>query len=143
MVENTKSTILEVQGSFGLTYMVGIIPLNLRSQEMDKGVPHMRAHASAAGRDGLGPGVAWCGEARRGRHASGRGVNLSVAYLFVSCMRDLCPSAARLLACRMRPFSFSFPLREVKQRRTPGTWYTRTEPFQSHSPATSENISIS
>ena len=43
MVENTNSTILEVQGSFGLTYMVGIIPLNLRSQETDKGVPHARA----------------------------------------------------------------------------------------------------
>jgi hypothetical protein len=54
MVENTNSTILEVQGSFGLTYMVGIIPLNLRSQEMDKGVPHARA---AAGR--AGPDVAW------------------------------------------------------------------------------------
>ena len=40
MVENTNSTTLEVQGSFGLTYMVGFIPLNLRSQEMDKGVPH-------------------------------------------------------------------------------------------------------
>jgi hypothetical protein len=58
MVENTNSTILEVQGSFGLTYMVGIIPLNLRSQEMDKGVPHARAAA------GLGPRVAW-----RGRQA--------------------------------------------------------------------------
>jgi hypothetical protein len=43
MVENTNSTILEVQGSFGLTYMVGIIPLNLRSQEMDKSVSHARA----------------------------------------------------------------------------------------------------
>jgi hypothetical protein len=63
MVENTNSTILEVQGSFGLTYMVGIIPLNLRSQEMDMGVPHARA---VAGRVGLGPGVAW-----RGRHACG------------------------------------------------------------------------
>jgi hypothetical protein len=37
MVENTNITILEVQGSFGLTYMVGIIPLNLRRQETDKG----------------------------------------------------------------------------------------------------------
>ena len=43
MVENTNSTTLEVQGSFALTYMVGFIPLNLRSQEMDKGVPHARA----------------------------------------------------------------------------------------------------
>ena len=67
MVENTNSTTLEVQGSFGLTYMVGIIPLNLKSQEIDKGVPHARAFA---GRARLRPGVAgrqadgeraWCG----------------------------------------------------------------------------------
>jgi hypothetical protein len=64
MVENTNSTILEVQGSFGLTYMVGIIPLNLRSQEMDKGVPHAPPLAGPCS------GVAW-----RGRQAaSGRGV---------------------------------------------------------------------
>jgi hypothetical protein len=49
MVENTNSTTLEVQGSFGLTYMVGFIPLNLRSQEMDKGVPHARAPPPPAG----------------------------------------------------------------------------------------------
>jgi hypothetical protein len=61
MVENTNITILEVQGSFGLTYMVGIIPPNLRSQEMDKGVPHARARTAAAGWAGLGPGVAWQG----------------------------------------------------------------------------------
>jgi hypothetical protein len=36
----------------GLTYMVGIIPLNLRSQETDKGVP--RARAAAAGPAGRG-----------------------------------------------------------------------------------------
>jgi hypothetical protein len=42
MMENTNSTTLEVQGSFTLTYMVGFISLNLRSQEMDKGVPHAR-----------------------------------------------------------------------------------------------------
>jgi hypothetical protein len=52
MVENTNSTILEVQESFGLTYMVGIIPLNLRSQETDKGLPYARAPPPA------GPGVA-------------------------------------------------------------------------------------
>jgi hypothetical protein len=64
MVENTNSTTLEVQGSFALTYMVGFIPLNLRSQEMDKGVPNARARAAAAaGR--AGPGVAWRGEAGR------------------------------------------------------------------------------
>jgi hypothetical protein len=43
--------------------MVGIIPLNLRSQETDKGVPHVRAPPPPAG---LGPGVA-----RRGRQAGG------------------------------------------------------------------------
>jgi hypothetical protein len=48
--------------------MVRIIPLNLRSQEMDKGVPHARAAAGRAGR-----GVAWRGEAGR-QAASGRGV---------------------------------------------------------------------
>ena len=63
MVENTNSTTLEVQGSFALTYMVGFIPLNLRSQEMDKGVPHARARAAAAGRavargrSDLGPNI--------------------------------------------------------------------------------------
>jgi hypothetical protein len=63
-----QSTTLEVQGSFALTYMVGFIPLNLRSQEMDKGVPHARAPPPPP----AGPGVAWRGEA--GRQASGRGV---------------------------------------------------------------------
>jgi hypothetical protein len=73
MVENTNSTIFEVQGSFGLTYMVGIIPLNLRSQEMDRAC-HARAR-----RRRRRPGRAWRGVARRGRQAgrqaaSGRGV---------------------------------------------------------------------
>jgi hypothetical protein len=63
MVENTNSTTLEVQGSFGLTYMVGFIPLILRSQEMDKGVPHARARRRRR---------AWRGEARRGRQAGER-----------------------------------------------------------------------
>jgi hypothetical protein len=58
MVENTNSTTLEVQGSFALTYMVRFIPLNLRSQEMDKGVPHARAR-----RRRRRPGVAWRGVA--------------------------------------------------------------------------------
>jgi hypothetical protein len=66
MVENTNSTILEVQGSFSLTYMVGIIPPNSRSQETDKGVPHARARRR--------PGRTWRGVAWRGRQASGRGV---------------------------------------------------------------------
>jgi hypothetical protein len=52
-VENTNSTILEVQGSFGLTYMVGIIPPNLRSQETDKGVPHARAPPPPSAGPGL------------------------------------------------------------------------------------------
>jgi hypothetical protein len=72
MVKNTNSATLEVQGSFALTYMVGFIPLNLRSQEMDKGVPHARARRRRR------PGRAWRGVARRGRQAgrqaSGRGV---------------------------------------------------------------------
>jgi hypothetical protein len=53
MVENTNSTTLEVQEFVGLTYMVGFIPLNLRSQEMDKGVPHARARRRCR------PGRAW------------------------------------------------------------------------------------
>jgi hypothetical protein len=63
MVENTNSTTLEVQGSFDLTYMVEIIPPNLRSQERDKGVPHARARRHRAGR-----GVAW----QAGRQAGER-----------------------------------------------------------------------
>jgi hypothetical protein len=66
MVENINSTTLEVQGSFELTYMVGFIPLNLRSQEMDKGVPHARAAGRAGhwrGRQASSraSGRAWCG----------------------------------------------------------------------------------
>jgi hypothetical protein len=49
MVENSNSTILEVQGSFGLTYMVGSIPLNLRSQKTVNGVPHASAPPPPAG----------------------------------------------------------------------------------------------
>jgi hypothetical protein len=61
VVENTNSTILEVQGSFGLTYMVAIILPNLRSQETDKGVPHARARVPPppAGL-GLGAGGRGC-----------------------------------------------------------------------------------
>jgi hypothetical protein len=65
MVENTNSTTLEVQGSFALTYMVGFIPLNLRSQEMDKGVPHARARRRR-------PGRAWPGLARQAGRQAGR-----------------------------------------------------------------------
>jgi hypothetical protein len=64
MVENTNSTTLEVKEYFALTYMVGFIPLNLRSQEMDKGVPHARAPPPAwRGRraGGRAGGRAWCG----------------------------------------------------------------------------------
>jgi hypothetical protein len=62
MVEKTNSTTLEVQGSVGLTYMVGFIPLNLRSQEMDKSVPHARAPPpppAGPGEAGRRAGVVW------------------------------------------------------------------------------------
>jgi hypothetical protein len=69
MVENTNSTTLEVQGSFGLTYMVGFILPKLRSQEKDKGVPHARARAPPL--PPAEPGEAWRGVAREaGRQAS-------------------------------------------------------------------------
>jgi hypothetical protein len=42
--------------------MVGIIPLNLRSQKTYKGVPHARA----AGRARAGRGVEWQAESGRG-----------------------------------------------------------------------------
>jgi hypothetical protein len=58
-VENTNSTILEVQGSLGLTYMVKIIPLNLRSQETNRGMPHARAPP-------VGCGVEWQAAGERG-----------------------------------------------------------------------------
>jgi hypothetical protein len=67
MVENTNSTTLEVQGSFALTYMVGFIPLNLKSQEMDKGVPHARVRRRRRRPGRAGRGVAW-----RGRQAGRR-----------------------------------------------------------------------
>jgi hypothetical protein len=61
MMENTNNTTLEAQGSFALTYMVGFIPLNLRSQEMDKCVPHARARRRRR-RSGRQAGrQAWCG----------------------------------------------------------------------------------
>jgi hypothetical protein len=43
--------------------MVGIIPLNLRSQETNKGVPHARAPPPA------GPGVAWQGRQAASGHS--------------------------------------------------------------------------
>jgi hypothetical protein len=64
VVENINRTILEVQESFVLTYMVGIIPPNLRIQETDKDVPHARARAAAVGR--ARRGVAWHGMAWHG-----------------------------------------------------------------------------
>jgi hypothetical protein len=74
MVENTNSTTLEVQGSFGLTYMVGFIPPILRSQETDKGVPHARARRRRRpGRARAGRGVAWRGR-QAGRQVGGHGV---------------------------------------------------------------------
>jgi hypothetical protein len=61
MVENTNSIILEVQESFGLTYMVRIIALNSRSQETVKGVPHPRARRRRPGRARV-----WQGRRRAG-----------------------------------------------------------------------------
>jgi hypothetical protein len=59
MVENINSTILKVQGSVDLTYMVGIISLNLRSQETDKGA---RAAPPPAGPgSGMAGRQAWYG----------------------------------------------------------------------------------
>jgi hypothetical protein len=84
MVENINSTTLEVQESFVLTYMVGFIPLILRSQEMDKGVPHARAR-----RRRRRPGRAW-----RGRQASERAGGRPC--LFVSQPSDPSPSATDL-----------------------------------------------
>jgi hypothetical protein len=55
--EDTNITILEVQVSFGLTYMVRIIPPNLKSQETDKGVPRARATAAGQARAGRRAGV--------------------------------------------------------------------------------------
>jgi hypothetical protein len=60
MVENTNITTLEVQGSFALTYMVIFIPLNLRSQEMDKGVARRRSGRDGRGEVGRRAGVVWC-----------------------------------------------------------------------------------
>jgi hypothetical protein len=55
--------------------MVEFIPLNLRSQEMDKGVPHARARAAAA------TGRAWRGEARRGEAGRQAGRRAGVVWL--------------------------------------------------------------
>jgi hypothetical protein len=82
MVENTNSTTLEVQGSFALTYMVGFIPLNLRSQEMDKGVPHARARAPPP----PGPGRAWRGVARRGVARRGRQAGRQASVVWCGCV---------------------------------------------------------
>jgi hypothetical protein len=78
-VENTNSTILEVQGSFGLTYMVGIIPLNLRSQETVKDVPHARAPSPPPA--GPGSGRAWRGR-QAGRQAVRRRAGVVVVLIF-------------------------------------------------------------
>jgi hypothetical protein len=60
MMDNTSSIILEVQRSFDLTYMVGIISLNLRSQEIDNGVPRAPPPAGH-GRGRRAGGRSWGG----------------------------------------------------------------------------------
>jgi hypothetical protein len=62
----------------GLTYMVGTIPLNLRSQETNKGVPHARARRRCR------PGRAWCGVALRGRKAGGERARRGMVVLIFS-----------------------------------------------------------
>jgi hypothetical protein len=60
MVENTNSTTLEVQGSFALTYMVGFIPLNLKSRNGQRRATRARAPPPPP------PGVAWQAGERAG-----------------------------------------------------------------------------
>jgi hypothetical protein len=85
MVENINSTILKVQGSVGLT-LVRIIPLNFRSQETDKDVPHARARRRRRpGRARAGRGVAWRSEARRGE--AGRRADVCSAACPLACSR--------------------------------------------------------
>ena len=110
MVENTNSTTLKVQVSFGLTYMVGFIPLNFRSQEMDKGVPRARRRRR--------PGVARRGEAR---HADSWRDSARADRL-LAWLGDLSPSAS---------------LCERLNRGAPLSLGTREKHFQSHSPAAS------
>jgi hypothetical protein len=109
MVDNTNSTTLKVQGSFALTYMVGFIPLNLRSQEMDKGVPHTHAAAGRAGR-----GMAWRGVAWRGRQAGERGrVTLSLRL-----PSDLVSSSASRVTLLLQ-----LPTHGVTRRELADSWH--------------------
>jgi hypothetical protein len=125
--------------------MVGIIPLNLRSQETYKGVPHARAPPPPAG---PGSGVA-------GMHAaSGRGVvvlTFSTHYaqefqLWPIFWRAACETLILQLpvswraACDPSP-SASF--RERLSRGEPLSFGTREQNLQNHSPAASVGVSIS
>jgi hypothetical protein len=78
--------------------MVGIIPPNLRSQETENGVPRAVAGRAGPRRRRRAGGVVVCFLALINRGSFNSGLNLSVARLFVSRMRDPSPSAARLLA---------------------------------------------
>jgi hypothetical protein len=72
MVENTNSTILEVQGSFAWLIWWELFHLIWEVKKRTRAC-HTRAHA-AAGRAGLGPGMARRGVARwgeAGRQAGG------------------------------------------------------------------------
>jgi hypothetical protein len=112
--------------------MVGTIPLNLRSQETVKGVPHAHARAPPP----AGPSS---GRALRGSFNSG--LNLSVACLFVSCMRETLvlqlPISWRT-TCDPSPSAF---LRERLSRGEPLALGTREQNLQNHSPAESAGAS--
>jgi hypothetical protein len=110
---------------------VGFIPLNLRSQEMDKGVPHARARA-AAGRAGRG-------EARQASSASRVTLLLQLPTYGVT-RRELTDSwhnsarAGRLLAW-LGDLSPSASLCERLNRGASLSFGTREKHFQNHSSA--------
>jgi hypothetical protein len=94
--------------------MVGVIPLNLRSQETNKGVPHARAPPPPAG-PSTGSGSTWQAGRRAGGEqawwASGRGVIVlifSTHYPQEFQLRIKPFSCSSLEQPHARPFSFSF-----------------------------------
>jgi hypothetical protein len=73
MVENTNSTILEVKGSLAWLIWWELFHLIWEVKKRTRACHTHARVAAAAGRAGLGRGVAWRGEAGR-QAASGRGV---------------------------------------------------------------------